>query len=237
MLINMMVLAGLMMPNKVNEVTMPTLPVCVEENYYDLNLEILTKEHVEEVQEEIQRREELAKQQAEELARRIAEEQEQQRIESVTFDPYDVSKPSNLTGEEMYSLLKDTGLKDVAYTYIEAENQFGVNAFFLAGLSALESGWGTSERSVRDNNLTGYNIRSSSDIYKFSSRSESLMKTAQLISVDYLTENGRYYLGKSVWNINKHYCPPIDGEEKSWGEKIITIANRLYNEYRDLKQV
>lgn len=232
MLLSVIVWAGLIIPKQSDEITEPTLPV-LEEKYYDLSLDFINKEYVEKVQEEIQRKEEFARQQAEEMAKRIAEEQERQRIESVTFNPYDVSIPSNLTGDEMYELLKDTGLKDVAYTYIQAEKQYGVNAFFLAGLSALESGWGTSERSVRDNNLTGYNIRSSSDIYKFGSRSESLMSTAKLISVDYLDENGRYYLGKSVWNINKHYCPPVDGEEKSWADKIVTIANNLYKDYKD----
>ena len=237
MLLSLAILGALLSPqdNQVEET--PTLPVVNKINYYYFDEDIFTFDFINETQQKIEEekkiREEQERLEAIRVAEEIAREQEQQRIASVTFDPYNLSKPSNLTGDEMYNLLKDTGLKDVAYTYIQAEKEYGVNAFFLAGLSALESGWGTSSRAVNDNNLTGYNIQSDGDRYSFSSRSESLMRTAKLISQDYLDQNGRYYFGDSIWDVNKNYCPPVPGEELSWGDKILNISNNLYREYRN----
>ena len=208
------------------------LPIVTYENY-ERNYGILSLDFIEEMQHEIQKAEEEARQRAIEEAKRIEEELERQRIESVTFDKNDVSKSSNLTGEEMYELLKDTGLSDVAYTYVQAENEYGVNAFFLAALSALESGWGNSRRATQDNNLTGYSIKSSSDYYAFSSRSESLLATAQLLGYNYLKEDGKYYTGKSVSDIHQKYCPPKDSACKGWDDKVSRLAQDLYLQYRE----
>ena len=227
MLLTISLLGDLMFPKELNEVDVIPLPTIIEFNSFDFNSELFTEEYIDGMKEEIrilEIKEDIKKQ-------KVAEDK---RISSVTFDPYNLSKPSNLTKEEMYELLKDTGLKDVAHTYIEAEKEYGVNAFFLAGLSALESGWGTSNLSINHNNLTGYNIRELGDKFSFSSRSESLMATAKLISEDYLNPNGRYFKGGDVWDINEEYCPPVPGEDVSWADKIVSISNKLLEDYKSL---
>lgn len=214
------------------------IPVLIDtKECYEINKEMFTLEFIEEMQREIEEenriREEQERLEAIRIAEEIAREQERQRVESVTFDPYDLTKPSNLTGDEMYDLLKDTGLKDVAYTYIQAEKRYGVNAFVLAGLSALESSWGTSSRAVNDNNLTGYNIKSNSDYYSFSSRSESLLATAKLLGESYLSPSGKYYSGTSIWDVNNKYCPPTTTDAcKGWADKISNISQKLYYDYK-----
>ena len=156
----------------------------------------------------------------------LLEEENIQEEENVVsdsyFNPYDVSKPSHLTPEQYYLLLEETGLGDVAWAFHLAEETYGVNGLFLVGLAALESGWGNSERSHRENNLTGYNIISDSSSYSFETRADSLFATAKLIATDYLTEGGRYHLGTSVYSINLNYS-----SDEGWGEKIISIANKL----------
>lgn len=138
------------------------------------------------------------------------------------FNTEDVSQLSNLTPDHYYFLLEETGLRDVAWAFYLAEETYGVNGLFLVGLAALESGWGNSERSHRENNLTGYNIVSDSSSYSFETRADSLFATAKLIATDYLTEDGRYHLGTSVYSINLNYS-----SDEAWGEKIISIANKL----------
>lgn len=57
-----------------------------------------------------------------------------------------------------------TGSKIIASAsaFVEAEKKYGVNAFFMAGIVALESGFATSRRAIEDNNLTGYEVYSDS---------------------------------------------------------------------------
>ena len=204
-----------------------------EFDYYAVNREDVTFDYIENFIQEMKLQEEQKQQ---EMMRLRAIEEEEQRIASVTFNPNDLTIPSNLNKDEMYDLLKDTGLKDVAHTYIEAEQKYGVNSFFLLGLSALESAWGTSSRAVNDNNLTGYNITSNSAYYSFSSRSESLLATAKLLSNDYLNKNGRYYNGKTAWDVNKNYCPPTDDVCKGWADKIVKIAQDVYFDYKSVRK-
>lgn len=238
MLLESLVGLNIMFEQTELNVDFPQVHECTDS--YKQNKELYNFEYIKELQEEIERQEEEQRRREEEerleairIAEEMARQQEEQRIASVTFDPSDVTKPSNLTGDEMYNLLKDTGLRDVAYTYTQAEQQFGVNAFLLVGISALESSWGTSNRAVNDNNLTGYNIKSNDDYYAFSSRSESLMSTARLLSYNYLNEDGKYYSGKSVQSIHKNYCPPSTDACSGWSDKVTEIAIDLLKRYKN----
>lgn len=122
--------------------------------------------------------------------------------------------------------LKGTELYDLIPHFIEAENTYGVNAFALIGLVANESGWGTSERAKRDNNLTGYAVYSSSSKgRKFKSKRESILETARLLKETYLTPGGECYNGVSLWNVNERYC--VDVIPYQWSDIINQIAHKL----------
>lgn len=178
-------------------------------------------------QEEIARleREKEERRKAKELEeKKRLERLEKERLASLipTFNPYDVRVVSNISSEQFYQLLGNTGLVDVAWVFPYIEKEYGINALFLTGLVALESSWGSSERAVHHNNLTGYNIRSNSDIYKFETRADSIIATAKLIATHYLPSGAKYHNGVSVWGINEKYCAQSD-----WADKIVSIANGL----------
>lgn len=137
------------------------------------------------------------------------------------FNPYNVTEPSNLSKEQIHKMLEGTELitlVDALYWY---EQEYGVNAIFITSIVALESGWGTSNVGREYNNLTGYKSKNGG-YYYFNNWGESVQETFRLIAEEYTSEDGLFYNGKSVWNINVRYC-----ELDSWSNKIINIGNHL----------
>lgn len=144
----------------------------------------------------------------------------------VSFNPSDVTVLSGATTYHMQKALKDTELYDLASTFVQAEQTYGVNAYVLASIVALESGWGQSERAKNgSNNLTGYAVYDrASRGETFSSKDECVLKTAELLSVHYLTPGGQWNNGVSVDGVNTKYS--ADAE---WDSKVVSIANGFIN--------
>lgn len=149
----------------------------------------------------------------------------------VTFNPDDVTLPSNATVYHMQKALYNTELYDLSEAYVVCEREYGINAIALASLTIEETEWGTSQRAVRDNNMSGYAVYSdASKGVIFSSRSLSLIKTAELLRNDYLTEGAKYYNGLSIADVNTKYCYGDDGEpDYDWSKSITSIGNDLVN--------
>lgn len=145
----------------------------------------------------------------------FAEEEEWQHIASVQVDAetFDLRTPCGVTEEELESVLKHE-LKGMAKYYLAAEEKYGVNAVFLASVSALESGWG--RYCFRENNIFGYGRNT------FDSYAECIDFVASKISKNYLSEDGRYYSGTTIDAVNQYY----NGREV-WAETVKSIFNRM----------
>ena len=148
---------------------------------------------------------------------RLLEEQNKQPH----FNPYDVTELSNLNKEQIYKMLEGTDLVTLVDALYWYEQEYKVNLIFITSIVALESGWGRSSLAISHNNLTGY-IGSNGEYYVFNDWGENVQETFRLISEEYTSEEGLFYNGKSVWNINQKYC-----ELDSWSNKIIDIGNDL----------
>lgn len=121
--------------------------------------------------------------------------------------------------------MKGTGLEGLGSWYLKAEQTYGVNAIFLMALTAQESAWGTSNRARTQNNLSGYAVYSAgAEGATFSSKGESIMATAKLISEEYINPQGNYYNGTSVASVNIRYCP---GDGGHWSSNITKIAYEI----------
>ncbi|MGL5913258.1 MAG: glucosaminidase domain-containing protein [Bacteroidales bacterium] len=130
-----------------------------------------------------------------------------------------VLSPSNLTAEELESgLLHD--LKQYADCFIQAEEDTGINAVFLASVAALESGWARSKVSAEFNNLFGWSTRDS--FYYFSSKEECIAFVANKIKELYLSENGIYFNGYEVSDINVKY-----NGRKHWEDSVLRIMSEI----------
>ena len=71
---------------------------------------------------------------------------------------FDVTAPCGLSTEELEAVLK-YDLKEYAGEFLQAEEDYGINACFLASIAALESGWGQSDLAKNKNNLFGWKGR------------------------------------------------------------------------------
>lgn len=148
----------------------------------------------------------------------------------VSFNHENVLEVSGVTDVHMKRALKGTGLEEISESFVKAEEEYGINAFFLAAIAAQESSWGTSSRAVYQNNITGYAVyNSDAKGAYFDSKEESIMNTAELLKDTYLTPGGLRFEGYSVENVNTNYCFYEDGVtiDYNWCRNIISIAYGL----------
>lgn len=126
----------------------------------------------------------------------------------------ELSEPCGLSEEELSENLKGE-LKQYAGDFLLAEEKHGVNACFLAAVASLESGHG--RYMFRPNNIFGWSGKS------FDSVSECIDFVAEKLKKNYIDPSGKYYLGGTIKDIGKIYCP---GNEK-WSEKVEEIFLKL----------
>lgn len=187
----------------------------------DLRIERYTQlldERVVENQERVRIEEEIKKAEEERLieeARRIEEEK------VITYNPYNILEPSNVTNEQAYDMLEGSALQSMSRAFVYAEEVYGVNLIFLMALTTEESFHGRSTLAITNNNLNGVKTTNGDWAY-FNDWNESLDFTANMLKEEYLTEDGLFFNGYSIWNINERYC--IGG---NWSENINQIANEL----------
>lgn len=142
-------------------------------------------------------------------------------VKTPHFNPNNLLEKSNLTRDDAYRMLKGSKLQSVSSHYIYAEETYGVNAIFLMGLTSLESGHGTSNIAINNNNIGG--VRKGSGEYSsFSSWESCISYIANLISKYYLKDDATYFRGRSIWDVNKNYC-----ENSDWADKIVSISKGL----------
>lgn len=168
----------------------------------------------------------------------IKKKKAEDRIMSVSYNRENVTSISHVTKSEMKEvLLNTTGAKSMLHlsdTFVEAEEKYGVNAFFMAGIVALESGFATSRRAVEDNNLTGYEVYSDDSEGKlFPSQQESILQTARHLSENYLKKGAPYYKGLSVDAVQVNYCPDED-VDKNWEGKVNQLSSSFLNTYDEM---
>lgn len=141
----------------------------------------------------------------------------------VYYNPYNITEKSNITETAMYKLTAGTKLETVVDVLLEGEDRYNINAVAVLAIICLESSYGTSNRAINNNNLTGYAVYSdSSDGKHFESWTDCIEETYKLLAKEYLSENGKYYCGKSIWNVNVYYSTPTN-----WSEQINDIVDNF----------
>lgn len=136
------------------------------------------------------------------------------------YNSNNLTELSNLTQEQIHTMLEGTRLQCLSAYYYEYEKIYKVNALFIISLTSLESGYGTSKLARTHNNLAGY--RGSKSWTYFNSWHDCLNEVYRLIGQEYLSPDGRFYNGLDIKSINSKYC----GNTYQWSLDINTIAHK-----------
>ena len=141
----------------------------------------------------------------------------------VHFNPNNITEPSGVSYEQLAYALKDTKLSAYIDSFLTVEKNYGINSLAMIGIVANESAWLNSDRTQRQNNVTGYAVYSdSSKGVSFSSIDESILTTAKLLQTDYINPQGRFYNGLSVSDVNIMYS-----SDAKWNSTVASVANQL----------
>lgn len=143
------------------------------------------------------------------------------------YNSNNLTELSNLTQEQIHTMLEGTRLQCLSAYYYEYEKIYKVNALFIISLTSLESGYGTSKLARTHNNLAGY--RGSKSWTYFNSWHDCLNEVYRLIGQEYLSPDGRFYNGLDIKSINSKYC----GNTYQWSLDINTIAHKYLKKLRD----
>ena len=143
------------------------------------------------------------------------------------YNSNNLTELSNLTQEQIHTMLEGTRLQCLSAYYYEYEKIYKVNALFIISLTSLESGYGTSKLARTHNNLAGY--RGSKGWTYFNSWHNCLNEVYRLIGQEYLSPDGRFYNGLDIKSINSKYC----GNTYQWSIDINTIAHKYLKKLRD----
>ena len=166
----------------------------------------------------------------------VIEEREKQKIieeqkkydDNCYYNPYNLTEKSNISIEKCYELLKGTTYQnyEVAESFVNSEKlDVPINTLFLIALTRIESLHGKSNLSQSNNNISSWRTPNRGNGWRyFNSKSHCVDETALLLSNNYLNENGQFYKGKSIWDVNKLYC-----EENEWADNINKMINILRN--------
>lgn len=204
------------------------LPVEAKESGRELTT-ISTKDKTDKILKQIDTyRNELERQRQIEEQKRIEKERklEEERKAKLKphYNPYDLREPSNLSEEQIYQILEGNALQSLSRAYYWAEQEYGVNILFVIAITRLESSNGRSSLAISNNNLGG--VKSSSGGYGYyNDWGESLDDICRLLSDEYLSKDGLFYNGNSVWNVNQKYC-----ELSDWADKLNQMCYEMLNE-------
>lgn len=163
---------------------------------------------------------------------------EEDRISNISYERENITIKSGIKKEELENVFKNykgaSTMTHLSEAFVDAEKLYGVNAFTMAAIVALESGFATSRRAVEDNNLTGFEVYTDESEGKlFSTQYESVMYTAKHLANNYLTKGAIYYEGVSVDDVQIHYCPD-EGKNKEWEVKVDKLASGFLDVYKEL---
>ena len=143
-------------------------------------------------------------------------------LRELQYKSTDLREPSGVTATELDIVLYGTGLEGLGGAYTQAESEYGINALFLMALTAQESAWGTSNLAKGKNNITSfcaYDGSAYSSAMSFDSKAECIITTAEWLSAEYLSEDGRYFEGYASADLNVHYASDVN-----WYRNIDSIA-------------
>lgn len=143
---------------------------------------------------------------------------------SVYYTNSYIGNYSGLTPDQINGLVSGTGLAGLGNTIYNVEQTYNVDAFFILSIASLESGYGTSKRYHRTNDLFGMIA-----INHFDSVDESINYFGRLIS-SYPIKYKKSGVTLTPAGIAKKYCPDSGyaGTVTKIMNQYVAKANKIY---------
>ncbi|HDR7671509.1 S-layer protein / peptidoglycan endo-beta-N-acetylglucosaminidase [Bacillus cereus] len=154
---------------------------------------------------------------------------EKEIITATSYEDLNLTVASKITAQEIDSFIakyhSDSPLVGHGQDFINAQNQYGVNAHYLAAHAILESGYGKSEIAYQKHNLFGLRAYDG-DPFKYAkylpAYGDSIAYNANYVRERYLEESGMHYNGPTLAGMNVKYA-----SDKGWAKKIAGIMERM----------
>ncbi|MDA1526908.1 S-layer homology domain-containing protein [Bacillus cereus group sp. TH260-2LC] len=150
-------------------------------------------------------------------------------VEQPSYINLDVTLPSNVTAQEIDNFIKewhpDSPLIGTGKDFIQAQNEYGVSALYLAAHAILESGYGKSEIAYRKHNLFGlkaFDWEPFANAKYLPSYAQSISYNADYVRKNYLEEGADHFHGYTLPAMNEKYAT-----DKGWAGKIANIMERI----------
>lgn len=155
----------------------------------------------------------------------------------------DITLPSNITAKEIDNFIEkwhpDSPLIGTGQDFIQAQNEYGVSALYLAAHAILESAYGKSEIAYRKHNLFGLRAYDR-DPFAYAkylpSYKQSISYNADYVRKNYLEEGANHFNGYTLPAMNEKYAT-----DKEWAGKIANIMERIkpFNkkDYQNVKRL
>ncbi|MDG0963171.1 glucosaminidase domain-containing protein, partial [Bacillus paranthracis] len=134
-------------------------------------------------------------------------------VEQPSYINLDVTLPSNVTAQEIDNFIKkshpDSPLVGNGKDFIQAQNEYGVSALYLAAHAILESGYGKSEIAYRKHNLFGlkaFDWEPFANAKYLPSYAQSISYNADYVRKNYLEEGADHFHGYTLPAMNEKYA-------------------------------
>lgn len=141
----------------------------------------------------------------------------------------DLTQRCGVSKEDFKKLMKNLKNDTSGFFYKNSDiiydlcKKYELNEIFFCGLIAAEAGWKINEN--HRNKCNYISIMSKGKLIRYNSEQEGLEAAAKLLHNKYLKEDGTYYNGKTLKDVQKKFCP----KSSTWVdfvygrmEKIIT---------------
>ena len=139
----------------------------------------------------------------------------------------DLTKNCGLSREDFIELLssrkRDTSgffEKNAGFIY-DLCQKYELNEIFFCGLIAGESGWDIASGHRSTHNYIS--MMSNGHLISYSSDEEGLETAAKLLCNKYLSETGAFYRGKTLYCMQKVFCP----NSSTWVNLIFTCMSQV----------
>jgi len=137
----------------------------------------------------------------------------------------------NIRPEQLDSVLLND-LYGKGYDFLKMGKEYHINAYFIAAVAALESGWGQSAMAQYSHNYFGM-LNSEGGPLKYDSFNDNLEAFCKLISMQYLCPDGRWHKGYTVYDVSRYY----NGYDKDgWASKVESLMVSMYEEALEWQQ-